>query len=110
MAKHERQLIAGVTQQPIRYLISSTFHGNYSLGNIGVPGCGKDRPREYRTDLIDMMKMDNMPAVSSGHAPASNLPGPYDDLSRRQGIQILYVGRAHTRGVPCFVPADVSSI
>src|SRR6476469_9306876 len=37
MAKHERQLIAGVIGKPVRYLVSSTFHGNYSLGNVAYP-------------------------------------------------------------------------
>src|SRR5262249_62104655 len=34
MAKHERQLIANTIRQPVKYLVSSTFHGNYSLGNV----------------------------------------------------------------------------
>ena len=30
MATHERQLISDIVGQPVRYLISSTYHGNYS--------------------------------------------------------------------------------
>ncbi len=29
MATHERQLISDIIGQPVRYLISSTFHSNY---------------------------------------------------------------------------------
>src|ERR1043165_9246771 len=41
MAKHERALIASATGKPIRYLISSTFHGNYALGNVAYPDAVK---------------------------------------------------------------------
>jgi glyoxylase-like metal-dependent hydrolase (beta-lactamase superfamily II) len=108
MAKHERQLIAGVTQQPIRYLISSTFHGNYSLGNVAYQDAIRIGHENYRTDLLDMMKMDNMPAAQQ----AAMLPHQTfrDRMTIYLGgkeIQILYVGRAHTRGdAIVFVPAD----
>jgi glyoxylase-like metal-dependent hydrolase (beta-lactamase superfamily II) len=108
MAKHERQLIAGVSQQPIRYLISSTFHGNYSLGNVAYQDAVRIGHENYRTDLVDMMKMDNMPAAQQ----AAMLPHQTfrDRMTIYLGgkeIQILYVGRAHTRGdAIVFVPAD----
>jgi glyoxylase-like metal-dependent hydrolase (beta-lactamase superfamily II) len=108
MAKHERQLIAGVTQQPIRYLISSTYHGNYSLGNVAYQDAIRIGHENYRADLIDMMKMDNMPAAQQ----AAMLPHQTyrDRMSIYLGgkeIQILHVGRAHTRGDSIvFVPAD----
>src|SRR5262245_47887066 len=34
MAKDERQLIQSTIGMPVRYLISGTYHNNYSLGNI----------------------------------------------------------------------------
>jgi glyoxylase-like metal-dependent hydrolase (beta-lactamase superfamily II) len=108
MAKHERQLIAGVTQQPIRYVISSTFHGNYSLGNVAYQDAIRIGHELYKADLLDMMKMDNMPAAQQ----AAMLPHQtfWDRMSIFLGgkeIQILYVGRAHTRGDSIvFVPQD----
>ena len=108
MARHERQLIAAAAQQPIRYLISSTFHGNYSLGNVAYPDAVKIGHELYKADLLDMMKMDNMPAAQQ----AAMLPDQTfrDRMSIFLGgkeIQILYAGRAHTRGdAIVFVPQD----
>ena len=63
MAKHERQLIAGTIRQPVRYLISSTFHGNYSLGNVAYQDVIRIGHENYKADLLDMMKEDKMPAA-----------------------------------------------
>src|ERR1700704_4768891 len=63
MAKHERQLIAATIKQPVRYLISSTFHGNYSLGNVAYPDVIRIGHENYKADLLDMMNMDKMPAA-----------------------------------------------
>ena len=108
MAKHERQLIASTIQQPVRYLISSTFHGNYSLGNVAYQDVIRIGHENYRADLIDMMKMDNMPAAQQ----AAMLPHQTfrDRMTLYLGdkeIQILHIGRAHTRGDSIvFVPQD----
>jgi len=108
MAKHERQLIASTIGQPVRYLISSTFHGNYSLGNVAYQDVVRIGHENYRADLIDMMKMDNMPAAQQ----AAMLPHQTfrDRMTLYLGgkeIQILHIGRAHTRGdAIVFVPAD----
>jgi glyoxylase-like metal-dependent hydrolase (beta-lactamase superfamily II) len=108
MAKHERQLIADTIRQPVRYLISSTFHGNYSLGNEAYQDATRIGHELYKTDLIDMMKMDNMPAAQQ----TAMLPHlTYRDrmtlsLGGKE-IQILYIGRAHTRGDSIvYVPQD----
>ena len=108
MAKHERQLIANTINQPVRYLISSTFHGNYSLGNVAYPDVIRIGHENYKADLIDMMKEDKMPAAQQ----AAMLPHQTfrDRMTLYLGgkeIQILYVGRAHTRGdAIVFVPQD----
>src|SRR4051812_35520480 len=52
MAKHERGLIAATIKQPVRYLISSTFHGNYSLGNVAYPDVVRIGHEDYKTDLV----------------------------------------------------------
>jgi glyoxylase-like metal-dependent hydrolase (beta-lactamase superfamily II) len=108
MAKHERQLIAATIKQPVRYLISSTFHGNYSLGNVAYPDVIRIGHENYKADLLDMMKTDKMPPAQQ----AAMLPHQTyrDRMSLFLGgkeIRILYVGRAHTRGDSIvFVPQD----
>ena len=108
MAKHERQLIAATIRQPVRYLISSTFHGNYSLGNVAYPDVIRIGHENYKADLLDMMKEDKMPAAQQ----AAMLPHQTfrDRMTLFLGgkeIQILYIGRAHTRGDSIvFVPQD----
>lgn len=108
MAKHERQLIASTIGQPVRYLISSTFHGNYSLGNVAYPDVIRIGHELYKADLVEMMKEDNMPAAQQ----AAMLPHQTyrDRMSIFLGgkeIQILYIGRAHTRGDSIvYVPQD----
>lgn len=108
MAKHERQLIADTIRLPVRYLISSTFHGNYALGNVAYQDVIRIGHEDYKTDLLDMMKMDNMPAAQQ----AAMLPHATfrDRMTLHLGgkeIQILHIGRAHTRGDSIlFVPQD----
>jgi len=108
MAKHERQLIQSTIRQPVRYLISSTFHGNYANGNVAYPEVIKIGHENYKIDLIDQMKMDNMPAAQQ----AAMLPHLTfrDRMTITLGgkeIQILYIGRGHTRGdAIVFVPQD----
>jgi glyoxylase-like metal-dependent hydrolase (beta-lactamase superfamily II) len=108
MAKHERQLIASTIQQPVRYLISSTFHGNYSLGNVAYQDVIRIGHENYKADLLDMMKQDKMPAAQQ----AAMLPHQTfrDRMTIYLGgkeIQILHIGRAHTRGdAIVFVPQD----
>jgi len=108
MAKDERQLIAGTIRQPVRYLISSTFHDNYTGGNVAYPDVIRIGHENYKTDLLDMMQTDRVPAAQQ----AARLPHlTYRDrmtlsLGGKE-IQILHIGKAHTRGDSIvFVPAD----
>jgi hypothetical protein len=98
MAKNERQLIAGTIRQPVRYLISSTFHDNYTGGNVAYQDVIRIGHENYKADLLDMMKTDNVPAAQQ----AARLPHlTYKDRMTLQlggkEIQILHVGKAHTR-------------
>jgi glyoxylase-like metal-dependent hydrolase (beta-lactamase superfamily II) len=108
MAKHERGLIATTIKQPVKYLISSTFHGNYSLGNVAYPDVIRIGHEDYKNELVEMMQMDKMPAAQQ----AAMLPHETyrDRLSIFLGgkeIRILHLGRAHTRGDSIvFVPQD----
>jgi glyoxylase-like metal-dependent hydrolase (beta-lactamase superfamily II) len=108
MAKDERQLIASMIRQPVKYLISSTFHGNYANGNVAYPDVIRIGHEQYKADLIEQMKMENMPAARQ----AAMLPHITfrDRMSIQFGgkeIQILHVGPGHTRGdAVVFVPQD----
>ena len=44
IARQEREAIASVIKQPVRFLVSSTFHNNYTWGNACLPRRDQDRP------------------------------------------------------------------
>jgi len=108
VAKAQRAAIANTIRQPVRVLVSSTFHDNYSKGNIAYADALKIGHENYRADLLALMQRQNVPADEQ----AARLPNQTfrDRLTLYQGgkeIQILYVGRAHTRGDSImFVPQD----
>ncbi len=108
MAKHERQLIASTIRQPVRYLISSTFHGNYANGNVAYPDVIRIGHENYKIDLIDQMKMDNMPpAQQAAMLPHLTFRDRMTITLGGKDIHILYIGRGHTRGdAIVFVPQD----
>jgi glyoxylase-like metal-dependent hydrolase (beta-lactamase superfamily II) len=108
MARHERQLIADTIRQPIRYLISSTFHGNYSRGNVAYQDAVRIGHESYRADLIDMMKMDSVPAAQqTAMLPHQTYRDRMTLYVGGKEIQIRYIGRGHTRGDSIvFVPQD----
>jgi glyoxylase-like metal-dependent hydrolase (beta-lactamase superfamily II) len=106
MAQHERQLISRMIRQPVRYLISSTFHNNYTQGNVAYQDVIRIGHENYEADLLDLMK--DLPAAEQ----KARLPHQtYRDrmvihLGGKE-IQILHFGRAHTRGDSIvFVPED----
>jgi len=108
MAKHERQLIASTIRQPVRYLISGTFHGNYANGNVAYQDAIRIGHENYKTDLIDQMKTDNMPpAQQAAMLPHLTFRDRMTITLGGKDIHILYIGRGHTRGdAIVFVPQD----
>ena len=108
MATHERQLISTIVGQPVRYLISSTFHGNYSRGNVAYQDVIRIGHEDYKADLLGLLEADDVPMAEQ----EATLP----DLTFRdrmtlhvgdKEIQIIHIGPAHTRGDSIvFVPAD----
>jgi len=108
VARAERAAIAGAIGQPVRVLVSSTFHNNYSKGNIAYADVLKIGHENYRTDLMDLMQREKAPADEQ----KARLPNQTfrDRMTVHLGgkdIQVLYVGRAHTRGDSIvFVPQD----
>ena len=55
VARAQREAIASTIRQPVRVLVSSTFHNNYSKGNVAYTGVLKIGHENYRTDLLDLM-------------------------------------------------------
>ena len=108
VARAQREAIANTIRQPVRVLVSSTFHNNYSKGNIAYADVLKIGHENYRTDLVELMQREKVPAEEQ----KARLPQQTfrDRLTLHLGgkdIQILYVGRAHTRGDSIiFVPQD----
>ncbi len=108
VARAEREAIASTIRQPLRILVSSTFHNNYSKGNIAYADVLKIGHENYRTDLLELMQREHV----SAEEQKARLPNQTfrDRMTLYLGgkeIQILYVGRAHTRGDSIvFVPQD----
>lgn len=108
IARQEREAIATIIKQPVRFLISSTFHNNYTWGNVAYQDVIKIGHENYRADLLTLMQRDR---VSLENQMARLPQVTYRDrLTIHLGgkeIQILYLGRGHTRGDSIvFVPQD----
>ena len=108
MATHERQLITGSLQQPVRFLVSSTFHNNYTRGNVAYGDVVRVGHEDYKADLLALMTEDNVPSAEQ----EARLPHQTyrERMSLHLGgkeIQIIHIGPAHTRGDSIvFVPED----
>jgi glyoxylase-like metal-dependent hydrolase (beta-lactamase superfamily II) len=104
----ERDAIANTIRQPVRALVSSTFHNNYTKGNLAFADVWKIGHENYRTDLLQLMQREKV----SAEEQKARLPDQTfrDRITLHLGgkeIQILYVGRAHTRGDSIiYVPQD----
>jgi cyclase len=108
VARAERESIATVIKQPIRYLLSSPFHDQFSKGNLAYGDVLKIGHENYRAGLINQMQTGG----ASAEEQRTRLPNTTyrDRLTLYLGgkeIQILYLGRAHTDGDSIvFVPQD----
>jgi glyoxylase-like metal-dependent hydrolase (beta-lactamase superfamily II) len=108
VARAERESIATVIKQPIRYLLSSPFHDQFSKGNLAYGDVLKIGHENYRTGLINQMQTGGV----SAEEQRTRLPNATyrDRMTLYLGgkeIQILYLGRAHTDGDSIvFVPQD----
>jgi len=106
LARQVRDAISRITSQPIRYLISGTPHNPFTGGNGVYADVLKIGHENYRTDLAKLIK----------DAPAEELKRklPHATFSDRmtlylggKEIQILYLGRAHSRAdAAVFIPED----
>ena len=108
MGRDVQQKIAEAIGQPVRYLVSPTFHNNYTRGNAAYQDVVSIGHELYREDLIALFEENNVPAAER----AARLP----DVTYRESmtlhlggkeIQIIHNGPAHTRGDSIvFVPED----
>jgi cyclase len=108
VARAERESIATIIKQPIRYLLSSPFHDQFSKGNLAYGDVLKIGHENYRAGLINQMQTGG----ASAEEQRTRLPNAtYRDRMKLylggKEIQILYLGRAHTDGDSIvFVPQD----
>jgi cyclase len=108
IGRAQRESITSVIKQPVRYLVSSSFHDPYSKGNLAYADVFKIGHDNYRAGLLEQMQRGG----ASPEEQRSRLPNATfrDRLTLHIGgkeIQILYFGPAHTRGDSIvFVPQD----
>ncbi len=108
IAQQERKAIANVIKQPVRFLVSSTFHNNYTWGNVAYKDVTKIGQEDYRADLRTEMQHDQ----ASSEEQKARLPQITfrNHLTIHLGgkdIQVLHLGKGHTRGDSIiFVPQD----
>jgi glyoxylase-like metal-dependent hydrolase (beta-lactamase superfamily II) len=108
VSRGQREAMASAIREPVRVLVSSTFHNNYSKGNIAYADVLKIGHELYRTDLLDLMRRENVPeAEQTARLPNQTFRDRMTLYRGGKEIQILHVGRAHTRGDSIiYVPQD----
>lgn len=108
IAQREREAIASQIKQPVRFLVSSTFHNNYTWGNVAYPDVIKIGHEDYRTDLLAQMKRDQAsPDEQKARLPQITYRDRLTIHLAGKEIQILYLGKGHTRSDSIiFVPQD----
>jgi glyoxylase-like metal-dependent hydrolase (beta-lactamase superfamily II) len=108
VGKAEREAIANTIRQPVRFLVSSTFHNNYSKGNVAYADVWKIGHENYRTDLLQLMQRENVPAQEQkARLPNETYRNRVTLYLGGKEIQIRYLGRGHTRGDSIiYVPQD----
>ena len=108
IARAERASISSIIKQPVRYLVSSPFHDQFSKGNIAYADVFKVGHENYRAGLLDQMERGG----ASAEEQRARLPNlTFRDRATfyvgGKEIQVLYFGRAHTLGDSIvFVPQD----
>ena len=106
LARQVRESITKVTSQPVRFLVSATYHNPFTGGNkvysdvirIGHENCRKDFLNLIK-DAPAEEKQKKIPNMTYNERMTLHLGG--------KEIQILYLGRAHTRGDSIvYIPED----
>ena len=63
IARAERESIASIIKQPVRYLVSSSFHDPFSKGNIAYADVFKIGHENDRAGLLDQMERGDLAAL-----------------------------------------------
>src|ERR1700704_3759318 len=108
VARTQREAIANTIKQPVRFLVSSPYHNPFSKGNGVYADAWKIGHENYRADLIRQMEQDKAsPDEQTARLPNQTFRDRMTLYLGGKEIQILYVGRAHTRGDSIlYVPQD----
>ena len=108
VGKAERDAIADTIRRPVRFLVSSTFHNNYSKGNAAYSDVWKIGHELYRADLVRQMERDKAsPEEQKARLPNQTFRDRITLYLGGKEIQVLYLGRGHTRGDSIiYVPQD----
>ena len=108
IARAERQAIANVIKQPVRFLVSSPFHDPFNGGSAVYADVLKIAHENYRTGLIDQMQRGKVPAgVQAMRLPNATFRDRMMLYLGGKEIQVLHFGSAHTKGDSVlFVPQD----
>jgi glyoxylase-like metal-dependent hydrolase (beta-lactamase superfamily II) len=108
VARAEREAIADTIKQPVRFLVSSPYHNPYSKGNIAYADVWKIGHELYRTDLVRQLERDKAsPEEQKARLPNQTFRDKITLYLGAKEIQVLYLGRAHTRGDSIlYVPQD----
>jgi cyclase len=108
LARSERQAIADVIKQPVRYLVMSPFHDPFNGGSAVYADVFKIAHDNYRVGLIDQMQRGNVPAdVQRARMPSATYRDRMTFYLGGKEIQVLHFGAAHTKGDSVlFVPQD----
>ena len=56
VGRAQRESITSVIKQPVRYLVSSSFHDQYSKGNLAYADVFKVGHDNYRAGLLEQMQ------------------------------------------------------
>src|SRR2546427_4733863 len=108
IARAERESISSIIKQPVRYLVSSSFHDPYSKGNLAYADVFKIGHENYRSGLLDQMERGGLSAEERrARQPSETFRDRLTLFFGGKEIQILYFGPAHTTGDSIvFVPQD----
>jgi len=108
VSRQQRELIQSQLRQPVRYLVSSTFHDNYSKGNVSFHDVIKIGSERYRMDLLALMRSGNVSAEEQkARMPTQTFHEKTTLYLGGKEIQILYLGKGHTAGDSVvYVPQD----
>ena len=108
IARAERESIARIIKQPVRYLVSSPFHDPFSKGNLAYGDAFRIGHENYRAGLLDQMQRGRAPAdEQKTRLPVATFRDRMTLYLGGKEIQILYLGPAHTKGDSVvFVPQD----